>query len=438
MVLIASILAVGACDDTTLVTIRFGTTAVPQEIDSICLGIWDEAPGGGQFGQRYALQNAKSASLAVDPGKASSASVIVRGMKQGIEVARQIQVLDFTSTLSIPMSLCRPFAGAEPEKKASAEVAPNSAIAVSYSGQGTWIVAVSAQESQVFEAGDTLAPAAVTAPILSSPIRAMLALDVDGDCDDDLLILEANGVSVWNRDSQGFSKASTALPRGGQGEYTKALIIDFNGDLKDDIVILGDSLEVWKGTLDGFEAVLSPTGATVITGGKDIAAADLDEDGNVDLVLVGTGGNHILYGDSSGVFLDGVDALPSPFSENTGVAIADVNGDTLLDILILSPERVQAYGRRLDREYTEQTQGYLADLDSGDALGIVSGDWTGDCHNDVLLAGTLTRNWVGGGSAMKAGPNLHKSEIAVVADVTGRGHNDLLLLNEGVLEWWSR
>jgi hypothetical protein len=161
--------------------------------------------------------------------------------------------------------------------------------------------------------------------------------DLNGDSTMDLVTADFN---------QGFGTDVTVLVGHGDGTFEAPMsysagfgpesvaIADFNSDNRLDVIVNATSF----GT--GYVAILAGAGdgtlgAPVTYGvgvfdGPSIATADMNGDGNLDVVGAG-GGISVLLGEGDGTFF----AIPSSYptaSTPTSLAIADLNNDGLLDI----------------------------------------------------------------------------------------------------------
>ncbi len=152
--------------------------------------------------------------------------------------------------------------------------------------------------------------------------------------------------------------------------------------------------------LDASQSNLPPRDS-VPRNSMDIEAADLDKDGDLDLVVAQEFlANLVLRNVGAGRF-EVWDLLPSldaflaksgaPGHDSEDIAVADFNGDGLLDIVFVSEDDVKL-GRKDVHEFYRGAAGgkmerVLGLLPDSEANAIAYADWNRDGHVDLLLAG---------------------------------------------------
>ncbi|GAA4045437.1 FG-GAP repeat domain-containing protein [Parerythrobacter jejuensis] len=155
--------------------------------------------------------------------------------------------------------------------------------------------------------------------------------DVDGDGDVDLVIARRDGAAsvVMVNDGTGAFRVHP-LPES-EGDHRKAALEDLNGDGRPDIVLASTDgphllyLQESAG-LNADPTVFGQAGEAV----QALAAGDLDQDGDIDLVAGADGPNILYRNDGAGKFSRQI--IPSA-SDTYGVAIGDMNSDGLPDIV---------------------------------------------------------------------------------------------------------
>ncbi|GHA45737.1 hypothetical protein GCM10007103_28560 [Salinimicrobium marinum] len=242
--------------------------------------------------------------------------------------------------------------------------------------------------------------------------------DVDGDGDQDVLI--AGGSGDMNGGTMGGEGASAILYlNDGSGDYTEATGTPFMG--------------VQKGS---------------------VAFADVDGDGDQDVLITGSTGG--MYGDGESVaklylnngFGNFSELLDTPFEgvQNSSVAFADVDGDGDQDVLITGMSgdyyngitNSQLYLNDGNGNYTKDNTNFFEGVQYGS---IAFADVDGDSDQDVLITGISGDEWQGvRGSTLYINdglgnfledintpfPGVGNSSIAF-ADIDGDNDQDVLI-----------
>lgn len=319
----------------------------------------------------------------------------------------------------------------------------------------------------------------------NSVVRAgMLALVMVG-------LMGVGGVSQEDSLWEAFEKAVPLVEAPGSpiiapNQITAIVIGDFNNDGHLDIVGAGHELLVWLGNGNGtFQLVEYSCRITdsLIAGTFQMLAADLNSDGNLDIVIadasknclyilvgdgvggfspaasspievgeepiaVGTGdfnqdGHvdlvvanyrssdvHVLLGDGTGRFASAPGA-PIPVASPTSLTVGDLDEDGHLDIVCTELDGTLVLLRGQGTGWFN----FLTVCETGKALTkIIKGDFDGDGHLDLLVAAEKDGGWLAPGKGDGSFGNLVSIEIdghgeLTVNDFNNDGYLDLAIVN---------
>ena len=285
----------------------------------------------------------------------------------------------------------------------------------------------------VADAFGTTPPSTVGAPAVG---------DLDGDGDPDLVIATATGTAdVWFNDGQGSFSPGQDLGAlvGSENNSKQFALADLDGDGDRDLVFVGPvggaGAGIWFN--DGHGAFTAAT-QTPPSNALYVAAGDLDGDGDADLVFGLSTGTALWFNDGHGAFTAATSGVPA-FQANGGVALGDVDGDGDLDLVLgnrggAANNQVWlndghgafSAGQTLEADYTFGVT--LADLDRDGDLDIATanGCYGGTCPNNA--PNPLNRIWLGDGRGNFREPvqTLADNNFFDAADIDGDGDLDLV------------
>ncbi|MBL8897164.1 MAG: VCBS repeat-containing protein [Planctomycetes bacterium] len=174
---------------------------------------------------------------------------------------------------------------------------------------------------------------------LVSRSSAPLLGDVDGDGDIDAVVprwdCATNTTSFWTYLNSGSGSFTTGRALSSPSSSVPSpLLADLDRDRDPDLVLVGSGVAslFWN---DGrgsfaFDALALPANLTAPQGAAH--SADLDRDGDVDLVL---GSTEVLWNNGQRRFVLGAAAIPSVRSGVDSFALGDVDGDGDIDALLV-------------------------------------------------------------------------------------------------------
>ena len=310
--------------------------------------------------------------------------------------------------------------------------------------------------------------------------KSVAVADVNGDGKPDLLVVDgcldsncdSGGVGVLLGNGDGTFQ--TVVPYGSGGSFAQSVAVaDVNGDGKPDLLVANCSVDGdpqceeggTVGVLLGNGNGAFQTAVSYGSGGYEalsVAVADVNGDGKLDLLIAncsvdndppceGNGTVGVLLGNGNGTFQTVVPYDSGGVTAHS-VAVADVNGDGKLDLLVANYcvdsgcVTNGMVGVLLGNgDGTFQT---VVPYDSGGdyADSVVIADVNGDGKPDLLVANTCT-SVQGGGcwnpagtvgvllgngdgtfqAAVTFGSGGYKAQSVAVADVNGDGKPDLLV-----------
>jgi hypothetical protein len=183
------------------------------------------------------------------------------------------------------------------------------------------------------------------APVLYGPswINSIVITDINGDKKNDLVVSSYSSSAVWTMLGNGKGGFTAGQSFATDGLPNNAVVADFNGDKKLDFATSnasGQWVTVGLGNGDGTFRSSQSYGYTWSGTVGQIATADMNDDGNLDIVEAGgsTGtGIAVLLGSSHGVFGAPIITAVGCGQANRGgvnyIALGDVTGDGKVDVV---------------------------------------------------------------------------------------------------------
>ncbi len=246
--------------------------------------------------------------------------------------------------------------------------------------------------------------------------------DVNGDHKPDLLVVNDSGtVGVLLNKGNGTFATSVTYLAGGNGNAVAIAVGDVNGDGKRDLAVANydtDTVSILLGNGDGTFQTAVPY-ATGAGNPQSVALGDVNGDGKLDLVVancaIGDGacGEFGEPGSVDVILGNGDGTFQNPTAYNSGgeiafsVTLADVNRDGKLDMIVADACAPNSF----------------CDEPGGTAVFLGNGDGTFQ---------TSVTYGAGGGDFYQLeslGPGY--TSAVVVADTTGNGNADLVVVNGG-------
>jgi Tfp pilus assembly protein PilF len=261
--------------------------------------------------------------------------------------------------------------------------------AVWLTGDGLPVVAT-ATASEV-RVGDALLPFP-GGPGLPPAPDGVLPVDLDSDFRTDLVMAGTGGLRIFRQTEQGafadVTAAAQLLPAAVRGSFVGAWAadIDTDGDLDLVIARAEGPPAVLRNNGDGTFTPVSPFDG--VAGLRGFEWADLDGEGVPDAVLLDEQGRlRVFLNLRGGAFREA--PLPAGFPAAVATAVADVTGDGLMDVIAVTAEGLVV---RLSWSVEGWTSGELARVDVPPALApgtarLLSADLDNNGAADLVVAG---------------------------------------------------
>ncbi len=281
-------------------------------------------------------------------------------------------------------------------------------------------------------------------------------LDMDGDMDILGVAASTNQVAWWENTAGNGSVWNKVTIDGSFGGARSLTTADVDGDGDLDVLAAGvnaNAIAWWENLTGDGSSWLEHTVVSGFTGAFWVDAADIDDDGDIDVLgVAGFGGDTAAWFENT----NGIGTvwsqttLSSTFQLAVGINASDVDGDGDTDILGASFGAFPsgAGGRIVWWENGAGWNLHPVDNNYLGAVGVYSEDVDGDGDMDVVGAAnvdeefTWWENLNGDGltwNRQPVGTNFANAEGIFAADLDGDGDTDILggSQNDNTVAWWE-
>ena len=235
---------------------------------------------------------------------------------------------------------------------------------------------------------------------LDQAARRTFTADVDHDGDLDLLAAGAEESRLWANDGNGqFTDITRQALQSPPLSARQVIFSDFDNDRDIDFFLLGaEKLQLFANNRDGtFSDVAADVGLDVVRDAVSICVEDFDQNRYMDLCALGADGRLVLYANQRGESFVAQPSIAIPLERPDGLQAADLDNDGDLDLLTFGRGGIHLLARRQESFHLED-QPLLEGLDLKQALTV---DFDGDGLIDIWADGHLLRNQTDGGNWIK-------------------------------------
>ncbi|KNC55803.1 fibronectin type III domain-containing protein [Thecamonas trahens ATCC 50062] len=329
-------------------------------------------------------------------------------------------------------------------------------IAADMDGDGD-LDLVSASSSKIFWYGSVTAPRVFAAPQIVDPRRwsSVTPADIDGDGRLDLVAASAaNGTIVWydNTDEPAsFALAQVVSSAAFGVQVVIVADIDADGDLDIVAASTSESTIAWYPNSNGLGTFGSAQVVTTAAlGVRCIIAADINGDGRIDLAYCSPADNVIAWLPNTNdvVMFGSVQVITDSAPDVCSIAAADINADGRIDLAFASPlDGTVAWHANNDSLGTFRPKQVISSTLVGASL-VVAADIDADSRVDLVAASSSSnvivwyrnRDGLGGFGSQRLISRFANGVVSViVVDVDGDSDLDVVaaLSSDNSASWFE-
>jgi hypothetical protein len=213
-----------------------------------------------------------------------------------------------------------------------------------------------------------------------------LPFDFDGDGDTDIVVI-GDSLELWQNDGAGdFADISSGSSLGGRMDPVYAVCADFDGDTHPDLIVsyVHESPQLLAGDGTGvFTDVTATSGLNAVTSYGRLLALDKENDDDVDVIISAPGQEIVIENDGSGYFTD-VTATSGIIdnSQTESLTAGDLNNDGFADVVMTHwQDDATVFINDGDGTFTKLERSWAVDFGTDAAMF----DFDGDEDEDLLF-----------------------------------------------------
>ena len=278
--------------------------------------------------------------------------------------------------------------------------------------------------------------------------RSVFAVDMDGDGDVDVVSASGGGDMIEWYENNGLQNflGHTISTAASDPRSVTAADVDGDGDMDVLSASTSDNKIAWYEN-DGSQNFAAHTISTAARSARSVTAADVDGDGDIDVLSASYRDDKIAWYENNGsqVFTARNVNTPDPDADSSNgtngnadgaqsVFAADVDGDGDLDVLSASSndDKIAWYENDGNQNFTARTISTAADF----ASKVFAADMDGDGDMDVLSDRGWYENDGNQNFAARTISTAFAATSVIAADVDGDGDMDVLSTSFNV-EWYE-
>ncbi len=254
---------------------------------------------------------------------------------------------------------------------------------------------------------------------LRGQAQRMVFADTDHDGDLDLLALGEKGIRLLANDGSGtFSPVSGPAGITTEQPGQRAIFSDFDNDRDvDGFVLSAGSVQLFTNNRDGTFAEIGAGQGLHSINAADVCVEDFDQDGYMDLGVLTSGGQLVVYANQAGKGF--ISRLPLPVTQGRvhGLRPADLDNDGDLDLLVIGDQGIHLLAYHGDQFHLEKE---VVGSGGANAGNVLVADFDDDGATDVWDQGILWGNDTEGGQWIKIvvqGLNSNRSGVGAKVEV---------------------